>query len=177
MLGPRSAWLGLAGRVAAGQGMSSAATLFFRWCPCRSLTVNTRLAGVILARLHAALQATSDTWQTLPSADASPHQTTIESPCGCGREDLQASEGGVRANSGKHQRPGVRGRIPVRGKGAEKCECNVVGNLKIPRRRARWWSWCSMRGVVLTSPGRDLSVAAWAAGNQSRCKCRREPST
>ena len=164
VLGPRSAWLGLAGRVAAGQGMSSAATLFFEVVPLSKPHRQHEVSDVILVRLHATLQATSDTWQrcrTPRRAHAKPQSN--RRVVAVGRILERAREGCVQIIGNISDRRSEGG-FPARGKGAEKCECNAVGKLKIPRRRAWWWPWCSMGGVVLTSLGRDLSVAACCCG-------------
>lgn len=99
VLGPWSVRSGLAGRVAAD--MSSAArvrgvVLVPKSKPRRQHEVS----GVILARLHAALQATSDTWQRCraPRAAHRPRQTTSGSPVWLLSEDREGASEGVVGN-------------------------------------------------------------------------------
>lgn len=145
VLGPCSVRSGLAGRVAAD--MSSAArvrgvVLVPKSKPRRQHEVS----GVILARLHAALQATSDTWQRCraPRAAHRPRQTTSGSP-------VWLLSGGSR---GSEQRGGWK-HGNMFGQGGSKKK-------PPPKSLVR-----SRNEVVLTSLGRHLSVAACAAGNQS----------
>lgn len=106
VLGPWSVRSGLAGRVAAD--MSSAArvrgvVLVPKSKPRRQHEVS----GVILARLHAALQATSDTWQRCraPRAAHRPRQTTSGSPVvTVGRIARERAKGWL--ETWKHVRPG-----------------------------------------------------------------------
>lgn len=147
VLGPWSVRSGLAGRVAAD--MSSAArvrgvVLVPKSKPRRQHEVS----GVILARLHAALQATSDTWQRCraPRAAHRPRQTTSGSP-------VWLLSGGSR---GSERRGGWKpGNMFGQGGSKKK---------KTPKSLVRFSTRIE---VVLTSLGRHLSVAACAAGNQS----------
>lgn len=100
VLGPWSVRSGLAGRVAAD--MSSAARVRgVVLVPMSKPRRQHEVSGVILARLHAALQATSDTWQRCRAPRAA--HTARAKPqagrrCGCCREDRSLPREGVVGN-------------------------------------------------------------------------------